>query len=147
MLQKIYRKIVNYETMSYLICGVLTTVVDLVVFWVLYERCQMDHKVSTAVSFMAAVLFAYVVNKLIVFRNFQFKPAYLWKEWWSFFAARVFSFVVVMVLMILLVDMLGWKTLRLAGLEIGVYLAKGVTTVVNLVMNYVFSKFWIFKDR
>ncbi len=54
---------------------------------------------------------------------------------------------VVRVLMILLVDMLGWKTLRLAGLEIGVYLAKGVTTVVNLVMNYVFSKFWIFKDR
>ena len=78
MLQKIYRKIVNYETMSYLICGVLTTVVDWVVFWVLYERCQMDHKISTAVSFMAAVLFAYVVNKLIVFRNFQFKPAYLW---------------------------------------------------------------------
>ena len=147
MLQKLHRKWIDHETMSYLVCGVLTTVVDWLVFWVMDKRCLMDYRVSTAVSWIVAVIFAYIVNKLIVFRNFRLGPAYLWKEWWSFFAARAFSFIGVMVLMIVMVDMMGWKELRLAGLELGSYLAKGVTTVVNLVMNYILSKFWIFKDR
>lgn len=147
MLRKIWEKCVNYETVSYLICGVLTTLVDWGVFGLLNESVQMGYRISTALSWLAAVIFAYVSNKLIVFRNYQFQAAYLWREWWSFFAARAFSGILTMILMILLVDTLGWGGFYLGSFEAGLYLAKAVVSAVNLVVNYVFSKLWIFKDK
>lgn len=145
MMQKIWKKCVNYETISYIVCGVLTTLVDWVVFSVLNERWQVDYRISTALAWLAAVLFAYVVNKLIVFRNFQFRPSHLWKEWWTFFAARACSGIMVMVLMIVLVDLLRWGEFYIGTLAAGLYLAKAVVSVINLVANYIFSKLWIFK--
>ena len=50
-----------------------------------------------------------------------------------------------MILMIVLVDTLSWGTFYLGGFEAGLYLAKAVVSAVNLVVNYVFSKLWIFK--
>ncbi len=145
MFQKIWKKCVNYETVSYLVCGVLTTLADWCVFGLLNERWQMDYRISTALSWLAAVCFAYVVNKLIVFRNFQFRPSCLWREWWAFFAARAASGILVMLLMILLVSLLGWGEFQIGGLQAGLYLAKAVVSVINLVLNYLFSKLWIFK--
>lgn len=136
---------VNYETIAYLICGILTTIVDWLVFAVLNERLQMDYRLSTAVSWLSAVVFAYIVNKLIVFKNYRFHPAYLWKEWLSFFAARAVSGVMVMVLMVVFVDFLKWGRWYLGTVKVGVYLAKVVVSAVNLVVNYLFSKLWIFK--
>ena len=145
MLHKIWKKCVNYETVSYLICGILTTLVDWGVFGVLNESVQMDYRISTALSWLAAVIFAYISNKLVVFRNYRFQPAYLWREWWSFFAARAFSGILTMILMIVLVDILGWGEIYAGELAAGLYLAKAVVSAVNLVVNYVFSKLWIFK--
>lgn len=138
---------VNDETIAYVICGVLTTVVDWAAFTILNEYLQMDYRLSTAVSWLCAVLFAYIVNKLIVFKNYRFHPAYLWKEWWSFFAARAVSGIMVMVLMVVFVDFLHWGTFYLGTVKAGVYLAKCIVSVVNLVANYVFSKLWIFKQH
>lgn len=145
MVQKIWEKCVNYETISYLVCGVLTTLVDWGVFSMLNERWQMDYRISTAVSWLAAVLFAYVVNKLVVFRNFRFQLSCLWKEWWAFFAARAVSGILVMLFMILLVDLFHWGAFQVGALQAGLYLAKAVVSVINLVLNYLFSKLWIFK--
>ena len=78
MIDKIWKKCVNYETISYIICGVLTTLVDWAVYAVMCES-GIDYKIAQAVSWIAAVAFAYVVNKVIVFRNFNFWPSYLWK--------------------------------------------------------------------
>lgn len=140
-------KLVNYETISYLICGILTTLVDWCSFSVMNEQFRLDYRVSTALSWFAAVIFAYIVNKLIVFKNFQFNPAHLWKEWWIFFSARVLSGVLTMLLMILMVDIFHWGDIRLGGWSIGLYAAKAVVSAVNLVLNYLFSKWWIFKKK
>ena len=140
-------KLINYETMAYLICGVLTTLVDWLMFALLNEQLKLDYRLSTALSWLGAVVFAYVVNKLIVFKNYQFRPAHLWKEWWSFFAARAVSGLMVMLLMIFFVDKLHWGRFCLGSFQAGLYLAKGVVSAVNLVVNYIFSKLWIFKQR
>ena len=79
MLHKIWEKCVNYETVSYLICGFLTTAVDFAVYTVL-RHVDIGVGISQALSWMAAVLFAYVVNKLIVFRNYNMSSSYLVKE-------------------------------------------------------------------
>ena len=63
--------------------------------------------ISQALSWMAAVLFAYVVNKLIVFRNYNLRPSYLVKEVGAFVAARAFSGAVTWVLMVVMVHLGG----------------------------------------
>lgn len=79
MFGKLWKKCVNYETISYLVCGVLTTAVDFVSYTA-FRKMSMGVGVSQALSWVAAVLFAYIVNKIIVFRNFNMGPAYLLKE-------------------------------------------------------------------
>ena len=133
MLRKIWEKCVNYETVSYLICGVLTTAVDFAVYTVL-RNVDVGVGVSQALSWLAAVLFAYVVNKLIVFRNYNMRPSYLAREVGTFVAARAFSGVVVV---------------RLGGDRGFIYelFCKFTSSVINMVLNYVFSKLWIFKKE
>ena len=55
------------------------------------------------------------------------------------------SGVLVMLMMIAMLDMLHWGEFRIGEIEAGLYLAKAVVSAVNLVVNYVFSKLWIFK--
>lgn len=138
MLRKLWNKCVNYETISYVICGFLTTAVDFVVYGVLREG-NVSVELSQALSWAAAVLFAYVVNKLIVFKNYNLRPSYLWKELGAFVAARAFSGVVTWLLMILMVKLGGDRGL---GYEL---LCKLTSSLVNMVLNYIFSKIWIFK--
>lgn len=140
MLHKIWEKCVNYETVSYLICGFLTTAVDFAVYTVL-RHVDIGVGISQALSWMAAVLFAYVVNKLVVFRNYNMRPSYLVKEAGAFVAARAFSGVVTWVLMVVMV--------KLGGDRGFVYelFCKFTFSVLNMVLNYVFSKLWIFKNK
>ena len=140
MLRKIWEKCVNYETVSYLICGVLTTAVDFAVYTVL-RNVDVGVGVSQALSWLAAVLFAYVVNKLIVFRNYNMRPSYLAREVGTFVAARAFSGVVTWVLMVVMV--------RLGGDRGFIYelFCKFTSSVINMVLNYVFSKLRIFKKE
>lgn len=138
-------KLLNYETISYLVIGVLTTLVDYLVFALVNEGLQAGGffsetaavMIATVVSWLAAVIFAYITNKLIVFRNFCMKPSYLAKEASGFFAARVMSGVITLALMWLMTD-LG---------SINEYIAKIITSVFNMVFNYVASKLWIFKKK
>lgn len=143
-LQELRKKCLNYETVSYFIAGVLTTVVDYVVFILVNEKLKAlsmgtasAAMAATVVSWIAAVLFAYVTNKLIVFRSFNFRPRYLLKEVTGFFAARGLSGVITLLLMWLMVDILTWNA----------YLAKIITSVFNMVFNYVASKLFIFRNN
>lgn len=137
------KKLLNYETVSYIIAGVLTTAVDYLSFAVINESLKRGGLMSehaaimtaTAASWFLAVVFAYIVNKLIVFRNYRFSPAYLVKEASAFFAARIASGVITFFLMWVLTDL--WS--------INEYLAKIGTSAFNLVFNYIASKLWIFK--
>lgn len=136
MIEKIWNKFVNRESVSYIIFGVLTTLVD----WVTYTICWkfgIDYRISTAVSWAAAVLFAFVTNKLFVFQSWNFKPAYVWKELVSFVACRAATGVFTMVAMIAMVDGLGWNE----------FFGKLVVSALSLVLNYIFSKLFIFKGN
>lgn len=138
-----WKKILNYETVSYVIAGVLTTAVDYIVFALVNEGMQRSGHFSentaimtaTALAWFCAVVFAYVTNKLLVFRNYRFAPSYLAKEAAGFFAARLISGIITILLMWIMTD-LG---------SINEYIAKILTSAFNLAFNYVASKLWIFK--
>ena len=134
-------KKLSREVILYLIVGVMTTGVDYLVFWLVNEPFKTllgttgAAMAATAAGWLAAVLFAFVTNKLIVFESRSADPAVLLREGLSFFGARAVSGLTVMGLMWLLVDRCG----------LDAYVSKILTSVFNIVFNYAASKFFIFR--
>lgn len=136
MISKLMKKVLNRESISYIIFGVLTTLVDWASY-ALFWSLGWDYKVSTALSWAAAVLFAFVTNKFWVFRSFTLKLSYLWKEFVSFVACRAATGVLTMLGMILMVDGFHWNE----------FLGKLMVSAMSLVLNYIMSKLFIFKKK
>lgn len=136
MLEKIWKQFVNRETISYVIFGVLTTLVDWVSYW-LMRRVGVDYRLATAGSWAAAVLFAFVTNKLFVFESKSLNPKMVWAELVPFVVCRAATGLFTMVAMIVMVDMMKISQ---------DFFCKVVTSAISLVLNYLFSKWFIFKD-
>ena len=102
-LSLIWGKFVNRETISYLIFGVLTTLVDWISYAV-FRHNGMNYRMATICCQAAAILFAYVTNKIWVFRSYNFHPVYLLKEMASFFSCRILTSVFTYVAMIVMGD-------------------------------------------
>ena len=88
------KKLLNRETILYIVFGVATTAVNYVVFHFLYNVLwHQNHSLTAnAAAFVAAVIFAFVVNKLFVFESRSWSPQTLKREIPSFLAARIGSF-------------------------------------------------------
>ena len=150
------KRLLNRETVLYLIFGVLTTLVDLAVFWLGKKLLGEDWLLLiNAAAFLAAASFAYVTNKLWVFESKSWAPAVLKKELPAFFAARVFSFLFTEAGLWLARDVLHagervlW-TFKILGHQIqidGLDLAKILLSVVVVILNYVFSKLIVFRKK
>lgn len=132
-MKNLIQKFLNKETISYLIFGVLTTIVNIVVF----DVCNiiMDYKLANLIAWVLSVIFAYITNKLFVFQSKSFAPGVLAKEVSTFVFARVVSLAVDMAFMIIAIEYLHMIQL----------LAKIISNVFVVVINYVFSKLVIFK--
>lgn len=140
MLQKWIKKCWNYETISYIICGVLTTAVDFVAYAV-FRKMGAGVGVAQALSWFAAVCFAYVSNKLVVFKSHTANASELFREAGLFLSARVFSGIVTWVLMVVLVKLGGDR-----GMIYELF-CKMMSSAANLILNYIFSKIWVFKKQ
>lgn len=135
MIRKIWSKFVNRETISYFITGVLTTLVDWISY-ALFRRGGMDYRIATAASWAAAVLFAYVTNKFFVFCSMTLQPKAVWKEFSSFVACRVATGLFTLAAMMVMVDGMGIRQ---------DFICKVVVSAISLVLNYLLSKWLIFK--
>lgn len=126
----------DLTVVMYLVFGVLTTLVD----WVVYRALRLSglgYMFSNVAAWVAAVIFAFVTNKFMVFNSKSVDRLVIIKEFISFVGARVFS---------LLLQLAGIE-LMIGYANINEYIAKAVMTVVVVVCNYVFSKLFIFKDK
>lgn len=128
-----YKEIVNY-----LICGGLSTVVNFVSYYVFARVFKIDEVISSAMSWVAAVIFAYIVNKIFVFESKTSSKKELVKEFMSFIACRIISGITCDV---------GTFALMVKVLHINDIISKIVTQVMVVVLNYVFSKLIIFKKK
>ena len=137
------------ELILYFVFGVATTVVNLVTYYCL-GLAGGSYLIHNVIAWLVAVLFAYVTNKLFVFRSRSWKIGILAKELPEFFGARVFSLAVEEAGLWLLVDLLNWNrfSFPVMGFRFtGELLAKMLLAVVVVVLNYFFSKFVIFKKK
>ena len=145
------KKLLNRETILYIVFGVATTVVNYIVFHLLYNVLwdQRNSLVANAAAFVAAVIFAFVVNKLFVFESRSWAPAVLRREIPSFLAGRIGSFGIEEAGLFL-----AEKVFKLGGvvaITIGTTALDWITVIkvalafVVVALNYVFCKLFVFK--
>ena len=139
--EKIYLS--KKEAFDYLITGGLTTVLN----WVVYIVCahavllyfvpaeKLRESIANFIAWVAAVIFAYVTNRIFVFHSDKNGFGPIMKEFGAFVSARVISFVIEQ---ILFVGALYIMDDIVAKLLIG---------IIVVILNYVFSKLWIFKKN
>ena len=120
------------EIFWYVVFGVLTTLVNIVVYFVFAHLLGVNYLISNVVAWFLSVLFAYVTNRRWVFES---KSENILKECGLFFGGRLFSGMVDTGLMWLFIDVL--------TLNDGI--SKIVIQVIVVVLNYVISKLVVFK--
>ena len=129
-MKELYRK--YRELIVYFIVGCLTTLVSWVVYAAGVEVFHWSVAVSNAVSWIAAVTFAYFTNRKFVFES---KNSSIMKEMAKFYAARIGTLLMDMGIMFVLVSCLGFSD----------KIIKLFVQVVVTVANYLFSKFIVFR--
>lgn len=145
----ICRKFLNREVFMYLVFGVLTTVVS----WASYALfikilggiSNSDVRISVAnvLSWIAAVLFAFITNKLWVFDSKSWKPSVVIKELGMFVVARLATGCI---------EWFGVPLLVKIGVDQELFgtegmVAKIIASVLVVILNYFFSKLLIFKKK
>ena len=150
-MKKLFQKLFNRETILYLVFGVLTTLVNFVVFWLMNKLLGEELALfNNAVAFVAAVAFAYITNTLCVFESRSWSAEVLRREIPSFIGARLFSFGLEELLLWLSTDVLNVTRYKweFFGIAIGgLIIAKILISVLVVILNYVFSKLYIFKKK
>ena len=134
----LYEKTEKYrELIRYAVFGVLTTVVDYGVYLLLSRLFHVWETAANAAGWLAAVLFAFVTNKLFVFESKTWKPSKVLYEFVTFFASRAVTGIIVIAGFDVLHGRLGFNDI----------LTKLGLSVLNVVVNYILSKLVTFRKK
>lgn len=120
------------ELIKYVIAGVLTTLISIVTYN-LFRNIKIDYQTSTVLSWICAVTFAYFINKHYVFKSSEKSLI----EFINFVKYRLLSLGIEIISMYLLVDIL----------SINDRISKIIVQVIVQILNYLFSKLFVFKKK
>ena len=124
----------NREMARYIIAGICTTLVNIGIFSVLQYGTEMRMQTANIISILAAIAFAFVINKRFVFRKKSRDE--VGKEILSFYGMRMIS------MGIEILGMYGFTELS----SVPDLAAKVVLQMIVIGMNYMVSKLYIFRE-
>lgn len=121
----------------YLVFGVLTTIVNIVAYFLLDFNRLFNTVINTSIAWVVAVIFAYVTNKKWVFESKVegFKDNF--KEMMSFFGCRIATGLMDVGIMFVFVDILCYDDM----------IIKIASNVLVVILNYVGSKLLVFRNK
>lgn len=122
-------KISIKEYLRYIMFGVLTTLVNITIFYVL-NIFEIDYKLNTSISNFISILFAYITNKIFVFKSKNWKLKFLLKEFIKFFITRLGTYFLDILGMVIFIEVLYFNNLK----------SKTFISIVIVILNYIFSK-------
>ena len=119
----------------YLFFGVLTTLVDYLVYFPVFNLCQLSAGVSNIIAWAVSVVFAYLTNKLFVFKSLDWSAETVVPEMLKFIGCRFGSGLLETLLIVFSVDlfMLDGNIMKL------------LSSVIVVVLNYIASKWFVFR--
>ena len=141
MIKTVYKK--HQEGLRYLFFGGITTVINLSMYGLLVRLAGFPITISNVLAGITAVAFAFVTNKIWVFKSRSWHLPVVLREGGMFFGARIISAVV---------EIAGVPALYYLGLDyplfnIEGFAAKLIVTVFVIIANYFFSKKIIFRRK
>ena len=132
-LWNLYKK---YEdVILYLFFGGCTFLVCMISYYICATPLGMNYMVANIISWIIAVIFAYITNRIFVFKSKVTGFMAILKELWMFIACRLSTGVMEIVIMFVGVSLL----------HINDLFVKAVAQVLVILSNYVLSKLLIFK--
>lgn len=135
-LKDMVTRIFNRETITYAIAGGLTTLVNFLSYEGLY-RIGFSNLTSNWMAWVIAVTFAYIVNKWNVFRSKSDTVKAEASKVIKFFGARLITLGVEQLGMYIFVERIG----------IHRWIIKVALSVIVIILNYIFSKLYIFNSK
>lgn len=138
MIHKIRTLVERYwDVLSYLFFGVLTTVVNYLVYLPCYNWLGISAAVSNVIAWVVAVAFAYLTNKPFVFKSHDWSRKTVGPELVKFVGCRVGSGLLETAIIFITVDCLSWNG----------NIWKLITSVLVVILNYIGSKLLVFKNK
>lgn len=122
------------EVSAYLIFGVLTTLVNIISFYIFNNLFNIDYLIANIISWFLSIIFAYITNKNYVFKNHKEDN---FKTFILFISSRLTTLLLDMLFMILLIE----------KIQISEINSKIIVQILVVVINYLLSKLIVFKDR
>jgi putative flippase GtrA len=127
------------EIINYLIIGILTTLVSLLTYYmltftILNANKALELQIANVLAWIVSVTFAYFTNRKIVFKQ---KDKSNIREAAKFYTSRVTTLLIDMALMFVFVTKLKFND----------KIVKVIVQVIVIVLNYMLSKFLVFKKN
>ncbi len=144
---KLFQKIFNCEMITYLFYGVMATAINWGSYWLLCLLFKIPINsptsdnaflsgVANTIAFIIALIFAFLTNKFIVFKSKNTSLKNTSREFISFTIARIITFLIESC--ILTISNI---------LELNLVIMKIVAGIIVVILNYIFSKLFIFKIK
>lgn len=127
--------LISYEMISYVAFGIGTAVIDYVVFSYI-TTLGVNSLISNIISTLCAIIFAYITNKLWVFKSKTSGFIEIIQEFFRFANVR-FATLFMTEIMLLISQLMGGND----------YIVKLIGMILAVILNYVFSKLFIFNKR
>jgi putative flippase GtrA len=135
-IKRLWKSIVNRETITYAIAGALTTVVNFVSYEGLY-RLGIPNLVANAMAWVIAVTFAYIVNKVNVFQSHSDGMKDEVSKVTKFFGSRVITLIIEESGLLIFTELMSFPRL----------VVKACLAVIVIILNYLFSKLFVFNNK
>ena len=136
MINNIHKNKKLHKVFRYGIVGAGTTLVNIVVYQLLIY-VGIEYMISNLVAIISSKLFAYITNKIYVFKSKTQNFIELAKEFWRYLLARGFTGIIDYVGLIILIEII----------KIDEVLSKYIITILVIILNYIFGNKYIFKNQ
>ena len=140
------KKLANKETVLYVIFGVLATVLNIVLFYLFINVWKISTGLGNIIDTIVCILFQYFTNRIWVFESKNNGKEAI-KEFIQFILARGLTAIIDQIFVVVGVDFFVAKYISYSQQGIFNVGIKVLSNIVVIVLNYIFSKLFVFNRK
>ena len=140
------KKLANKETVLYLIFGVLATVLNIVLFYLFINVWKISTGLGNIIDTIVCILVQYFTNRIWVFESKNNGKEAI-KEFMQFILTRGVTAIIDQIFVVVGVDFFVAKHITLSQQKIFSIGIKTLSNIIVIVLNYIFSKMFVFKKN
>mgnify|MGYP000851349162 FL=1 len=139
-------KLINTEVILYIIFGILTTIINIFLFYIFVIKMKMSTGLGNIIDTIICVLFQYFTNRIWVFKSKNDGREAV-KEFFQFIIARGVTAIIDQIFVVVGIDFFVVKCINYSQQSIFSVGIKILSNIIIIVLNYIFSKMIVFKKK